>query len=385
MTSNFTATVPLLVLAKATIPRVKNEKLCPFVVDCEIELRNIPRSETSVAFTIPATDIGSSSHFFERYGDVPHNRQNIVAHGESLFVDVGLSPAALVAKMRADRWFRPGRSRGVRDDFSREVRTKTPRAVWPDNLHRYASQTVNIAVSPEILDRMILEASTTAITPEGRSQIEDAKRRFQSDLSDIVVVDGRCHIRCGEPVYVHRAEERFPSVAIWNTAYWHGSGKANLPSSAAWRIYLSDEVDDMREAIVGRAEFREIGVVDSDYIRFPIGEMEFFRIARELVQDLSFRLGKPDVIINSDRETLNAFVDIRDLIQACDPLVDGIPAEIEEKFEAIVACLPRIETSKQDIRVGPQDIDYARSQWENRPIIASVFTARGNANAQKPV
>jgi hypothetical protein len=371
LTSTITATVPLLVLAKAAIPGVKNEKLCPLVVDCEISLRDIPRSETSVAFTIPATAIRSSSHLFERYGDVPQNRQNIVAHEDGLFVDIGLGAADLIAKMRADRWFRPGRSRDVRDEFAREIKMNTPRSFWPDNLHKYAASSVNLAVSPELLERMIREASTVEITAEGREQIEEAKRRCRSNLADVVVIDGRCHVACGEPIYVHRPEERFTSVFIWNSAFWPGSGEANLPSSPNSRFHLSDEVENMREAIVGNGAFREIDVVDADAVRFPIGEMEFFRIARELVSDLSFRLGKPHVIIKSDQETLRAFADLRDAVQACDPLKDGVPTDLEAKFEAMVACMPRVSTDRQDVRVRPDDIDYARSQWENRPIFAS--------------
>lgn len=65
-------------------------------------------------------------------------------------------------------------------------------------------------------------------------------------------------------------------------------------------------------------------------------------------------------------------MELRNLVQSVDPLVDGVPPSIEEKFEVLVACIPRIPKVPHEVYVAAEDIEYARGMWENRPILTSL-------------
>jgi hypothetical protein len=370
--THFAATVPLLVLAEGVPPGSRFKKMCLSQVDCEISLNVVPRSDTSVAFTIAAANKGPNAGRYERHGEVTHDRQNIVSHDEKLYLDVALSAKELVKRMRDDVLFRPGRSSEFKEDFQRAILARSPRMVWPDNLHA-TTKTYSLHVAKDLVKNAI----GAKYTDDGLQQIEDAKRRFRHSLADILVIDGACHVGCGEPLYEYQpAHPRRPGdqmeVRVWDSAFWPGGGGRGGHMEARTRVFLASQEDAMKEEIGRAVATKTIGIVDGDAIRFPLEEMEYFRIAGRLVRDIAFRLGKYDVVLTVDRQTLDAFAALRDLVQSCDPVLDGVPPSIEEKFEALVSCLPRIPTVPHEVDVTQADIDYARGMWENRPILTSV-------------
>lgn len=372
---HYTATVPLLVLAEGVPPGSRFKKMCLTQVDCEICLNIVPRSETSVAFTIPAASTGPNAGRYERYGDAANDRQNIVAHDEGLYLDVALSAEELVRKMRDDVFFRPGRSSEYRENLQRAILACSPRMIWPDDLHA-TTKKYHMYHAKDL----IAKADVAKCTDDGLRQIEDAKNRFREGLSDIIVIDGACHVACGEPLYEYQpAHPRMPGgrmhVMVWDSAFWpagNGRGGGSGYMEARTRVFLANQEDAMRQAMGRDVATKTIGIVDSDAIRFPLEEMEYFRIAGRLVRDIAFRLGKYDVVLKVDRETLDAFAALRDIVQSCDPVLDGIPSSIEERFEALVSCIPRIPTVPHEVVVTQDDIDYARGMWENRPILTSL-------------
>lgn len=370
----FTKKVPLLVLAEGVPPGGRHKKMCLTSIDCEVSLKIVPRPETSVAFTIPAALEGNNAGYYERYGELPFSRQNIVSHEEGLYLDVALGAMEMVKRMRADPFFRIGRSSQFRDEFQRAILAFSPRGVWPDDLHAYAKRTrfVHLDENKKKLATMVDESFDVKFTVDGLQQIEAAQQRFRASLEDIVVIDEHCHVMCGEPLYRYKPDERRIDVRVWDSAFWTG-GKRTSHVPANGRFFLASQEDDLRQAI-GRpdAAVGTVGIVEPAAVGFPLEEMEFYRIAGDLVSNVSIWLGKRDVIQNIDRDTLNAYADLRDLIVCCDPLSNGVPASIEEKFEALVHCIPRIPKVPHEVYVTAADIEYARGMWENRPILTSL-------------
>jgi hypothetical protein len=371
-TSHITATVPLLVLAQGVPPGSRHKKMCLSLVECEISFKVVPASETSVAFTIPPALVGGNSGFYERYGDAPFGRQNILFHEDALYHDVLLDAEDLVKRMNEDFWFRPGQSSVFKEEFITAVTSCTPRMVWPDDLYASAKSRFLFLDLPK-LKHMLKDAGEVKFTDEGLQQIADAKKRFRDGLSDVIAINGRIHLGCGEPLYLYRPEEHRFDVRTWDSAFWRGSSRPGLFPDSRARFFLVNREDELRDAIEHpEPMINAIGVVDEAAIRFPIEEMEYYRIACALVANAEIWLGKRDVINQADRHTLNAYADLRDLVQSVDPLIDGVPSSIEEKFEAFVACVPRIPKVAHEVYVRAEDIEYARGMWDNRAILPSL-------------
>ncbi|MCZ7861851.1 hypothetical protein O9X98_10730 [Agrobacterium salinitolerans] len=368
------AKVPLLVLAEGVPPGSRYKKLCLSIVECEIALKAVPASETSVAFTIPrAPNTGIAVGYYERYGEAVHRRQNILSYEDALYHDVVLDAKDLVKRMKEDVYFRPGRSSVFRTELANTVMSCSPRMVWPDDLHAHAKNNRLSYLDLPKLKPLLKDAAEVKYTDDGLQQIEDAKRRFRDGLSDILVIDGRVHIGCGEPLYVYVPNERHIDVRTWDSSFWTGSHRSGSHWNADARFFPANREDDLRQAIgMPAAAIDTIGVVDEGAIRFPIEEMEYYRIARKLVVNAEIWLGKREAIRRADQPTLKAYVELRDLVETVDPLVDGIPPSIEEKFEALVACIPRIPKVPHEVYVTDSDIEYARGMWENRPILTSL-------------
>ncbi|MCS4089627.1 hypothetical protein [Rhizobium sp. BK176] len=372
--SHFTATVPLLVLAEGVPPGSRFKKMCLSIVDCDVSFKSVGSSDTSVAFTIPKATEGSNAGFFERYGDPASGRQNILIHGDSFYQDVVLDAKELVKRMQTDPFFRPGRSSVFREEMLTAVQTRSARMVWPDHLYEHARKNrLHFLDGIQKTKAFLKDAHAVKHTDEGLEQIEEAKRRFRDGLSDVLFVDGRVHTGCGEPLYLHKPSERHVDVRAWDSALWTGSSRPSSYVDAHARFFPANRVDDVRQS-VGRPapNLSLIEVVDEGEIRFPLEEMEYHRIACKLVANVEIWLGKRETFSKANKTTLNAYADLRDLVQSVDPLVDGVPAELEEKFEAMVACVPCIPKVDHEVYVSDEDIDYARGMWENRPISASV-------------
>ncbi|MCV9963575.1 hypothetical protein OIU34_16855 [Pararhizobium sp. BT-229] len=371
--THVTAKVPLLVLAQGVPPGSRFKKMCLSMVECEISFKVVPSSETTVAFTIPKSTEGSNGGYYERYGEAPYGRQNIVCHEDALYHDVVLDAKDLVERMKEDVYFRPGRSSVFKEELLTAVTSCTPRMVWPDDLHAHAKNSRFLYLDLTKLKTLLKDADAVKYTDEGLQQIEDAKRRFREGLSDVLVIDGRVHMGCGEPLYLYKPNERMVDVRAWDSAFWRGSSRPGSYVDAKARFFPANREDDLRQAIGRPAPtIGTIGIVDEAEIRFPLEEMEYYRMACALVTNAEIWLGKREVISKVDRHTLDAYADLRDLVKSVDPLVDGVPPSIEEKFEALVACIPRIPKVPHEVYVAEEDIEYARGMWDNRPILTSL-------------
>jgi hypothetical protein len=367
------AKVPLLVLAEGVPPGSRFKKLCLSLVECDVSFKVVPASQTSVAFTIPKSLEGSNAGFYERYGEPTHGRQNIVSHEDALYHDVVLDAKDLVKRLQGDLFFRPGRSSGFREELLDAVTSCSPRMVWPDNLYEHAKKNRLYYLDLPKMKTFLKDAASVKYTDEGLQQIEEAKRRFREGLSDVIIIDDRVYMGCGEPLYLYKPNERMLDVRVWDSAFWRGSSRTSSHVDANARFFPANREDDLRQAIgQPAAAIGTVGILDEAEIRFPLEEMEYYRIACAMVTNAEIWLGKREAISRADGQTLNAYVELRELVQSVDPLVDGVPPLIEEKFEAFVACIPRISKVPHEVYVTAEDIAYARGMWENRPILTSL-------------
>ena len=364
--------VPMLVLVKAKMPDGRVPRWCLKLVECDISIPVIDAASAPVAYRIPLADkipnngiFAYESIFYTRHGTAFDNdRQDIRNDGERLLLDVGLSAKEMIAGMKKNPLFRVGQSGRHRNALRHEVVSKGPKGTLPEGLHRYFNMTF-VNISPQALPGLLKLTKEAVPTDEGLAQIEEAKAAFRASLSDIVFVGDRCHVECGEPVYLHQKGASYADkVRIADSSYWPGPSRPAKYHDAACRFYPPD-TEEWGDGPRRLPDQSRIDVVANAVPALRIDECEFDRIARALSADIGRWLCEEERLLSAPRGHVEKWMALRDFLTTYDPLTEGVPEETEVLFEEAAAVHAAIGGTGH---VSKGDLDYARTMWADRPI-----------------
>lgn len=364
MSDHYDLTVPLIALAEAVPVGHRSPKFCLVEVECDVSIPTLSSSGMALTYTITAAPKGPNNGFYGRYGK-SHSvgwDQDILFDGSKFYIQSGMSAGALAAAMKTNPLFRIGDSVSTVDTLIAAVDCNRGKGVWPADTGDVFRSTTS--KSPEL--RQILEATRNVVfTDAGLAQVEAAKSTFISSMSDIVVINGEYHVECGEPVYLFQpGPRRGANVKIFDSGKWRGPARNSTAYDSQCRYFRADCYDQVYDTLQQFAEpyFGRIRVHEGAVPAFPLETMEYDRMARHLVDAVSSQLCAEESLLSAPRAIVDAFLDLRDFLGGYDPLVTGVPGELEDLFENLVALTLPMKV------IPSEDIDYAREMWSDRPI-----------------
>lgn len=278
--------------------------------------------------------------------------------------------------MQRDALYRIGESEKYRTELETAVLSAGPKGSFPEGLHKFFNS-IFINTDRDVFEKMISspQAQAAVLTDEGLAQVEETKEAFSKSLADILVVDGRCHTACGEPVYLYQrgTYRDHPTVRVADSAYWPGPNRRPMYHDAECRFLTADMFEELG-TMVAEDNARQNGFIeihDGFSPSLRLGELEYDRIARQLMEDTGRWLSRNDALFQRSRDIIDRWIDLRDFLSSYDPL-EGVPDEIEDRFEPVAAIY---QEAGYPGAVKPADIDYARRNWSERVIDAPILSA----------
>ena len=197
----------------------------------------------------------------------------------------------------------------------------------------------------------------------------------QTEIDKYLVVDGRVHMLCGEPVYtvsgsldVHYTQDRSGHGLVHDNPTFSAAD-----SEAAHREWLA-----RREEGGYRSDRQAtITVFDPDFVTWRAEEMDFDRFARYFegctksrIRTIMDRHGN----IRIPREVYDSWLDLRELLDSYDPETEQVPEDLEGVLSNAISTYRRFhQTLEGDLHEHgkPPEEETCRmmfSRFADRPI-----------------